>query len=65
MIQYEHLVHRTAFIAEGEDDDDSCDDEDEKFFDSDDDDDDIPILENVIMQQDSKNFCYYVTRSKG
>lgn len=45
--------------------DESCDEETDRFFDGDPDDNDVPILENFIMQQDSKNFLYYVVRSKG
>ena len=45
--------------------DDSCDEDADRFFDGDSDDNDVPKLENVIMQQDSKNFLYYVTKAKG
>lgn len=67
MVQHEHLIHRSQFMSELDDEnaDDSCDEDADRFFDGDSDDNDVPKLENVIMQQDSKNFLYYVTKAKG
>ena len=67
LIMHEHVIHRSPFVSELGDGnaDDSCEEEADRFFDGDSDDNEIPRLENVVMQQDTKNFLYYVTKAKG
>lgn len=67
LVMHEHVIHRSPFVYDIEEEnlEQSCDEGGPSYFDDDADDDDIPILENVVMQQDTKNFCYYVTRCKG
>ena len=65
VIQHEHLIHRAKLITDQDDDEDASDEDEGGFFDGDSADDDIPMLENVTMIQDKRNFLYYVVRSQG
>lgn len=65
IIQHEHLINRAKFVTDQDDDEEESDEGEEAFFDGDSADDDIPLLENVTMIQDKRNFLYYVVRSQG
>ena len=65
IIQHEHLINRAKFVTEQDDEEEASDEDEEAFFDGDSADDDIPLLENVTMIQDKRNFLYYVVRSQG
>ena len=65
--QYEATINRSALIKNLEKKFEllSAIEDDDYFFDADSDDDETPVIENVLMLYDFKNYAYYITKSQG
>ena len=65
--QYEATINRSALIKNLDKKFEllSAIEDDDYFFDADSDDDETPVIENVLMLYDFKNYAYYITKSQG